>query len=44
MKLLSLNTEILGFDTSSEFVKELNLNEKDLVLQTEEYMKEVLNL
>ena len=31
MKLLSLNTEILGFDTSSEFVKELNLNEKDLV-------------
>ena len=31
MKLLSLNTEILGFDTSSEFAKELNLNEKDLV-------------
>ena len=31
MKLLSLNTEILGFDTSSEFAKELNLNERDLV-------------
>ena len=25
MKLLSLNTEILGFDTSSEFAKELNV-------------------
>lgn len=43
MKLLSLNTEILGFDTSSEFAKELNLNEKDLVF-TNEVLKEVLNL
>ena len=31
MKFLSLSTEILGFDTSFEFAKELNLNEKDLV-------------
>lgn len=31
MKLLSLNTEILGFENSYEFAKELNLNSKDLI-------------